>query len=408
MSENSILLGPDKNGNRLLTQGDQIVFFGPGEVDAPGAKLIPCADAEIKPAWACAHTHLYSGLVPFGMPAPSKKPENFVQILERVWWRLDRALDAESLRASARYYVAESLLAGCTALVDHHESPNFIEGSLDVLADACDELGVRALLTYGATDRNFGRDEGHRGLEECRRFIESNTRPLVRGVVGLHASFTVSDDTIREAAVMCMQLDVPLHVHVAEDAADVADARKRGYEGPMQRLAELAALPEMSILAHGIHMQPEEVRLADQMGVWFVQNPRSNNGNAVGYPRALQFAQRVALGTDGWAAKMAEEKAFLAEQNLAHGEDPAVATARAESSWRLLSDFFDEPIGALVETAAADVRVENAQGVQHVLVAGRLVVENGRLLTGDIEEIRADARRQAERLWVEMAKYPES
>ena len=134
------------------------------------------------------------------------------------------AIDEASLRAAARLYVAEALLHGTTTLVDHHESPRLIEGSLDVLADACHELGARALLCYGATERNGGRDEASRGLTECRRFIETNSRPLVRGVVGLHASFTVSDETLREAAALCRELDSVVHVHLAEDRADVEDA----------------------------------------------------------------------------------------------------------------------------------------------------------------------------------------
>ena len=142
-----------------------------------------------------AHTHLYSGLAPFGMPAPAEPPADFVAILENVWWKLDRALDARSLRAAARWYVAEALQLGTVGLIDHHESPNLIEGSLDILADACQAAGMPAVLCYGATERNGGRDEARRGLAECRRFIETNTRPLVRGVVGLHASFTVSDET---------------------------------------------------------------------------------------------------------------------------------------------------------------------------------------------------------------------
>ena len=120
-----------------------------------------------------------------------------------MWWRLDRALDAESLRAAARDYVARALLAGTTTLVDHHESPNLIEGSLSILAEACDDLGVRAVLCYGATERNFGREEAQRGLAECRRVPAS---PLVRGLVGLHASFTVSDETMREAGALAREL----------------------------------------------------------------------------------------------------------------------------------------------------------------------------------------------------------
>src|SRR5450830_1738765 len=198
-----------------------------------------------------AHTHVYSGLAPLGMPPPRHEPSNFLEILEAVWWRLDRAIDARSLRAAARLYVADALRHGTTVLVDHHESPSFIEGSLDVIADACEELGIRAVLCYGATERNGGREEATRGLAECRRFIRSNHRPLVRGVIGLHASFTVSDDTIREAGDLCRELGTVVHVHVAEDGADIDDAIRRGYRGPVERLHALGALPAGSILAHG-------------------------------------------------------------------------------------------------------------------------------------------------------------
>jgi len=183
-----------------------------------------------------AHTHIYSGLAPFGMPQPAEPPENFVQILERVWWKLDRALDPRALRTAARWYVAESLRLGAVGLVDHHESPEFIERSLDLLADACQSLGMPAVLCFGATERNGGREEAQRGLAECRRFITENTRPLVRGVVGLHASFTVSDETVRDAADLCRELDTVLHVHVAEDRADVDDALRTGWSGPLERL----------------------------------------------------------------------------------------------------------------------------------------------------------------------------
>jgi cytosine/adenosine deaminase-related metal-dependent hydrolase len=287
-----------------------------------------------------AHTHVYSGLVPLGMPAPDVAPASFVEILERVWWRLDRALDAPTLRAAARVYVAEALLHGTTALVDHHESPCFIEGSLDVIADACQDLGMRAALCYGATERNGGRDEARRGLAECRRFITSNRRPLVRGLVGLHASFTVSDDTVREAGELCRELGTVLHVHVAEDRADVDDARRRRYAGPLERLEALGALPWGSILAHGVHLDAAQVRHAGSRGWWIVQNPRSNRNNGVGYPAALGESPRVALGTDGFLSDMVEEAAALGAEAAAHGERPDVAEARAAGGAALAAEVF--------------------------------------------------------------------
>jgi cytosine/adenosine deaminase-related metal-dependent hydrolase len=260
-----------------------------------------------------AHTHLYSGLAPLGMPAPKERPVTFVQILERIWWRLDRALDERSLRAAARYYVADALTHGTAVLVDHHESPNFIEGSLDVLADACADLGMPAVLCYGATERNGGRAEARRGLDECARFIGANARAGIRGVVGLHASFTVSDETIREAGELCRELGSVLHVHVAEDACDRDGAQACGYEGPIQRLRALGALVPGSILAHGVHLTRDEVAEAGALGCWFVQNPRSNRNNRVGYPAALDASSRVALGSDGFSSDMLEEVRAVAD-----------------------------------------------------------------------------------------------
>jgi len=302
-----------------------------------------------------AHTHLYSGLAPLGMPAPSQAPENFLQVLERVWWRLDRALDARTLRAAARYYIAHALRLGTVALVDHHESPRFIAGSLDVLADACQELGMPALLCYGATERNGGREEARAGLDECRRFVHENRRPLVRGLVGLHASFTVSDATIRDAGALCAELGTVLHVHLAEDRADVDDARRRGYEGPLERLVALGTLPEGSILAHGVHLARAQVREAATHGWWLVQNPRSNRGNRVGYPAALGASGRVALGTDGYPSDGAAELEALRAGAREHDEDMEVGAARAAAGRTLFAERFGPlPAPATVSDAILD------------------------------------------------------
>lgn len=321
-----------------------------------------------------AHTHLYSGLAPFGMPVPATPPANFVGILQQVWWKLDRALDAPALRASARWYLAQARQFGTVGLVDHHESPGLIEGSLDILADACQEAGMPAVLCYGATERNGGRQEARRGLEECRRFIRENTRPLVRGVVGLHASFTVSDDTVREAAALCRELHTVLHVHVAEDRADVDDAVQRGWPGPLERLEALGALPAGSILAHGVHLDAAQVRRAEARRCWLVQNPRSNLGNGVGYPAALASSARVALGTDGYPSDMAAEAAALRLEAARQGDDTAAVERRIHRGTDLLAERF----------------------------GGRAPVPRP-FNDSDLADIQADAAAEAARLWSRMA-----
>ncbi len=177
-------------------------------------------EAGVTPGLVCAHHHLYSALAR-GMPAPPKVPTDFQGILEQVWWRLDTALDLEMIRWSAMLGALEALENGTTAIIDHHESPNAIEGSLDVIAEACAAVGVRSLLAYGITDRH-GPDGARRGLAENERFIKAGGR----GLVGIHAAFTCSDASLRAAADLAEDLGVGVHIHVCEGVGDI-DAPRR-------------------------------------------------------------------------------------------------------------------------------------------------------------------------------------
>jgi cytosine/adenosine deaminase-related metal-dependent hydrolase len=389
----AIVVGPDASGRSVAIVDGRVVASPP-----QGATHLACGDGEIEPGAVCAHTHLYSGLARYGMPPADPPPRDFLEILQKVWWRLDRALDGDSLRAAARDYVARALLAGATTLVDHHESPNLIEGSLTILAEACEELGVRALLCYGASERNFGREEARRGLAECRRVAAS---PLVRGLVGLHASFTISDATAREAGALARELGAVVHVHLAEDQADVDDARRRGYAGPLERLLALDALPQGSILAHGVRLNRDQVRRAADAGCWFVQNPRSNEGNRVGYAGALAAAKRVALGADGWDPDMAAEEAAL--RRLAAQNGDANVGGRLAQGRALVAERFGAEAEPLTPGSLGDLVVRRNGAVWRVVVGGRVVVDNGVLATADYESIAADARAQATRLWSRMA-----
>src|SRR4051794_21923045 len=163
----------------------------------------------------CGHTHLYSALAR-GMPAPPRTPAMFTEILEQVWWRLDRALDLDLIRHSARLGALEALEAGTTFLVDHHSSPNAIEGSLDVIAEACAEVGVRVSCCYEVTDRN-GLDGAKAGLAENERWLRSGGR----GFVGAHACSTLSDGTLDAVCGLAADLRAGVHVHVAEALVDV-------------------------------------------------------------------------------------------------------------------------------------------------------------------------------------------
>ena len=326
----------------------------------------------------CGHHHLYSTLAR-GMPAPPKQPSSFLDILEQIWWRLDAALDLEMIRWSAMLGAVEALQSGCTAIIDHHESPNAIEGSLSVIADACAEVGVRVVCAYGVTDRH-GADGARRGLAENDRFLRSGGR----GLVGVHAPFTCSDATLEAAAGLAGDHGVGVHIHVAEARDD---------HGAGARLASLARRDWL--LAHCVHLD------RDLPGT-IVHNPRSNMNNGVGYARPAARENRVVLGTDGIGADMLEEFRLAYAR---HRESDLAASP--ETAWAWLTNGHD-----LVPEARADrVRwsYDHADSPWHVAftpgvhaidveVDGVAVMRAGMPTRVDIAEVRARAAEQSTRL----------
>ena len=339
------------------------------------------------PGLVCAHHHLYSALAR-GMPAPPATPRTFREVLELVWWRLDRALDLEMLEWSAKLASVEALQAGCTAIIDHHESPNAIEGSLDVIADACAEVGVRVACAYGVTDRH-GPDGEARGLAENDRFLAGGGR----GYVGVHAAFTCSDDTLAAAAELAVKHDVGVHIHVAEGPDDT--------DAP----ARLAGLTDDRwLLVHGVHL-PDDHGLAGTI----VHNPRSNMNNAVGYARPSRFANPVALGTDGIGADMLDEfrLAFVRhrESDVTTGPDPAWSWM--ERGWELFPEALADRVTWRYPTFGAwHLAYTTSIDALDVDVGGEPALRAGRPTRVDEAEVRARAGEQAARLFRALEELP--
>jgi putative selenium metabolism protein SsnA len=405
----------------LTVEDGLIVSVESGPVEQPG-EMVDCAGALVMPGNVCAHTHLYSALAR-GMPPPPRTPHNFPEILEYIWWRLDRALDEPSIRTSGKSGVLDAVRCGTTTLVDHHASPECIEGSLDMLADAFEDVGARGLLCYEVTDRG-GPDRRQAGLAENERFFRS-PRPLVRGMVGAHASFTLEDQTLEQLADMAGRLQTGVHVHVAEDVCDEDDALRRSGKRAAIRLHEAGVLPRDSIAAHGVHLDDAEIIVVERDGAWVVHNCRSNLNNRVGRARVDAFGDRAALGTDGIDGDMFSESrtAFFRAKEDSLEADAARYTDLLAAGARLASRHFPMPIGVLEPGAAADLMVLNydpptpltagnlpwhwmfgmhAGLVQSVMIGGRWVLQDGGFVTVDEEKIRADARAEAEKLWRRM------
>ena len=331
------------------------------------------------PGLVCAHHHLYSALAR-GMPPPPKTPTNFQEILEQIWWRLDTALDLEMIRWSAMLGALEALESGTTAIVDHHESPNAIEGSLQVIADACAEVGVRVLVAYGITDRH-GADGAKRGLEENERFIKAGGN----GLVGIHASFTCSDESLEAAAGLAEDLGVGVHIHVAEGVGDI-DAPKR-LEGLTR---------DDWLLSHCVHL-PDDHTLKGTI----LHNPRSNLNNSVGYANPARFSNPVALGTDGIGANMLDsfQLAYVLHRSVDVTVGPDPAWSWLETGWDLMPEARNDEV-----TWSYDPmdpwHIAFTPGIRplEVKVDGEKVFEDGKPTRVDADEVRAKAREEAARL----------
>jgi putative selenium metabolism protein SsnA len=390
---------------------------------AAGEEVVEAAGALVLPGLVNAHTHLYSALAR-GMAGPPAPPRTFVEILERVWWRLDRALDEETVYLSALVGGIEAALSGTTLLVDHHSSPSFIRNSLNTIRRALEEVGLRSVLCYEVTDRNgsTGRDAG---LRENVSFAGAQPTALTRGMIGAHASFTLSEESMAGLARAMAAAEAPIHIHVAEDAADVTHCRERWGETLPQRLQRHGLLAPRALLAHCVHLAPAEIEAVHELGAWIAHNPRSNMNNHVGYA-ATTALRRAALGTDGMDQDMLAEvrAAFLKMRDAGRDDAFAAALELLAGGHRLARALWDLPFGSLEAGAPADLvlfdyvpptplHAGNVGGhllfgldrghLRSTMVAGRWIVRDRRLVTVDVERAFARARHASAALWERMA-----
>jgi putative selenium metabolism protein SsnA len=387
----------------------------------------------VMPGNICAHTHFY-GAYARGMAIPGPAPADFPAILRRLWWPLDKALDRDAVRASTLVCLVDAIKHGTTTLIDHHASPNAIEGSLDVIADAVESAGLRAVLCYEVTDRD-GMEKMHAGIAENTRFLRENRRPTVRGTFGLHASLTLNDEAL-QACADARPDGAGFHIHVAEHEADEFDSLHRSGKRVVNRLNDYGMWGGKTIAAHCVHIDEAERAILRQSGTWITHQPRSNMNNAVGamhFDTMIADDMRVCLGNDGFSNAMwAEWKTAYLLHKLVH-RDPRRANGAdivrmaVHNNARLTEQFFPElRFGELSVGAAADIILVDyhpytplTEGnlpwhilfgfepsmVTATMVAGRLLMRDRQLLTLDEAEVACQALALAPAVWERYARF---
>jgi putative selenium metabolism protein SsnA len=392
----------------------------------PDAEFLDASGKLVMPGLINAHTHLYGSLAR-GIALKDAPPTNFVENLERLWWRLDKALNEDDVYYSALVGLMDAVRCGVTCLVDHHASPSCVEGSLDVVARAYEEIGIRGILAYEVSDRD-GPDVRDQGIEENVRFIQkARSHPRLRGTFGLHASFTLEENTLRAAKEASNALDPGFHLHVAEDRADQDRTQKMSGKRVVERLHDAGLTGPKSLFAHCIHLNDREFDLLRDSGTRAVHNPESNLNNAVGFARTGEMLERgivLGLGTDGYTQNLGLQARLALVVPKLISDDPRASGDPMQMLFRnnpaVASSFFGRPIGTIEEGAAADLivmdydpptplTVDNFLGhlifgisnahVSSVICGGHVLLKDGKFTTVDEETITSEARNRAERLW---------
>jgi putative selenium metabolism protein SsnA len=417
-------------GQALLVEEGRIVRIAPQEaIPGPFDQVINAGGRVIMPGLVNAHMHFYSTLVRgLGKMAPSA---NFQEVLDHLWWRLDRQLSLDDVEMSAQIILLDAIRKGTTTLVDHHASPHAVTGSLDRIAQAVKQSGLRACLCYEVSDRD-GAAIATEGLEENTAFARrcaTEQDPQLRALFGLHAAFTLSDATLDRAAVLGRDLGTGFHVHVAEAASDVAANLRQHGLTPTARLHAHGLLGPQSIAAHAVHVTDADMDLLAATDTFVAHNPQSNLNNAVGIADLVKLTARgvrVGLGTDAMTVNMLEEvRVALWAQHLRQENPSAAFMDMANTLFvrnpDLASQLWGFPLGILEEGAAADLILvdyhpptplndDTVLGhlifglsqatVDTTICAGRVLME-GKRLAIDVDEaaLAARSRNLAAQLW---------
>lgn len=377
---------------------------------ADPVKVIDARGKFVTRSFGCGHHHIYSTLAR-GMPAPAKTPENFLDILNYIWWHLDKNLDLEMIKASALASALYCAKNGVTFVIDHHASPFNIEGSLFTIKEAFNTIGLSHLLCYEISDRD-GEKIRDKGLAETKNYLKAGNP----GHVGLHASFTVGNTCLDKAITLAREYDTGIHIHVAEDLSDQDHCQENYNRRVVQRLHDSGGLGlQGSIFGHCIHLDENEKALLRNSKVWVAQNVESNLNNNVGLANFTDYGNRIMLGTDGMHSDMLRSTKAAFYQGLG---TEGISFAGIYERFRNIHRFIkennfqgdnDNNLVILDYNAPTQMNQDNFLGhfvygidsshVESVISSGRVIVQDKKLVSANEEEILSFAREMGSKLW---------
>jgi putative selenium metabolism protein SsnA len=401
--------------NILIQQNDNTIQFIENVKQIPknhDTAVLDCTGKLVTRSFAVAHHHAYSALSG-GMGAPKKNPANFFEILQYVWWTLDKCLDLEMIESSALVTAIACAKAGSTFVIDHHASPFAVNGSLETISAAFNKVGVSHLLCYEISDRD-GIKISEEGLDETESYLKKH-----QGLVGLHASFTVGNDTLNKAVELMDRFNSGMHIHVAEDLYDQDFCLRKYGKRVVERLNESGVLKSSkTILGHCLHLEENEKDILRNSPSWVVQNTESNLNNNVGFFNGQHLGSNIMLGTDGMHSDMLQsaKAAFFSGQkydNISYES----AYRRLRNVHRYLSENNftgdgDNNLVVLDYNTPTEINRDNFFGhfifginsnhVRDVISNGRLIVKNRQIQTVNEAEILKVSKECANRLWKKM------
>ena len=415
----------------IIIDGNKIVEIGKGISSKYKAeKVIDLKGKLVSPGIVCSHNHFYSMLAR-GIMARINPSEDFISVLKNLWWRLDRALDEESLYYSGITGALEAIKCGTTSVIDHNASPSYIKGSLNLLKKCFEEAGLRGILCYEVTDRN-GEVGALEGIDESVDFIEHVNQEkisnpdnhLVEAAFGGHAPFTISNLTLKMISEKLEKTGKGIHFHVAEDSYDVSYSHHNYGKDIVKRLEDFGLINNKTILVHGVYLNDSDIEILNKHDGFLVHNTRSNMNNSVGYMGKLNKVKNGALGTDGIGSNMFDEMKFAFYKNSdAKGKISMDDVFKLlDNGNQILNRYFDMNFGRIEKGFAADLVIydysaptplvkENVQGhlifgfeshdVETVIINGKIVYEN-REFPFDTTGIFKKSQAAAKKMWTKM------